>query len=592
MRIFGIWTILAALSISIVAAYYSIVGLVAIFAAAAIPIIIMGTVLEIGKLTSAVWLHLFWHRAPLLIKSYLSVAVILLMFITSMGIFGFLSKAHIEQQSASSENTAQLERIVADIGRNESLIARAETKILKLDSADESADEDIQSKIDKEQDRIATAYDAVKPAIEDQEAIIFAQKQNRLDAQKPYQSEIANIDRKIALLDEYIENNEIKKAQSMIGSNPDGVYGPKTAKAVQDFREAQLARRDVVLQTLNELRTSNDTITANARAEIQRLRGVAEQQIQQSNELIDRLRAQLGKGASVDNTEEITKQRAIIVKANNELDVLFEKKYAIEAEARVLEAEVGPVKYIAELVYGAGADKNTLEEAVRWVIIILVLVFDPLAVVLVIAGITLVEGNRKPIPVVEPTPTPTPPAPKKPRKQRAKKETKPAPLPPKVEPVKLVPKEQVTGIDEDGNIDDIDAIGVNARPESPEEVTELEEVTNFDNIEGTVRYKGRLYKPTDENYSAVIAQVKANKEARDAKAAEKDQMVNKIVAEMRSNGNWPGTGTEDGVVKKRLEEMVEQDATPELKQLIQMADEATLKEVYEEILKDGNNDNR
>ena len=68
MRIFGFWTILAALSISMVAAYYSIVGLVAIFAAAAIPIIIMGTVLEIGKLTSAVWLHLFWKQAPLLIK--------------------------------------------------------------------------------------------------------------------------------------------------------------------------------------------------------------------------------------------------------------------------------------------------------------------------------------------------------------------------------------------------------------------------------------------------------------------------------------------------------------------------------------------
>ena len=69
-------------------------------------------------------------------------------------------------------------------------------------------------------------------------------------------------------------------------------------------------------------------------------------------------------------------------------------------------------------------------------------------------------------------------------------------------------------------------------------------------------------------------------------------MVNRIVAEMRSNGNWPGTGTEEGVVKKRLEEMVAEDATPELKQLIQLADEATLKEVYEEILKDGNNENR
>ena len=571
MRFFGIWTIFAALSISIVAAYYSIVGLVAIFAAAAIPIIIMGTVLEVGKLTSAIWLHLFWHKAPLLIKSYLTIAVVLLMFITSMGIFGFLSKAHIEQQSASSENAAQLERIVADINRNESLIERAEGKIQNLDSADESADEEIQKKIDKEQVRISTAYDAVKPAIEDQEAIISTQKQSRLDAQKPYQSEIANIDRKIALLDDYIENNEIKKAQSMIGANPDGRYGPKTAKAVQEFRQAQLDRRDAVLSTLNKLRSNVDTVTLNAREEIKRLRSVAEQQIKASNDLIDRLRAQLGKGASVDNTDEITKQRTIIVTANNQLDVLFEKKYSIEAEARVLEAEVGPVKYIAELVYGQGADKNTLEEAVRWVIIILVLVFDPLAIVLVIAGITIVEGSRKPTP-------PTAPAPK----PRTKKEPEPAPLPPKVEPVKLVPKEVVEAA---------------PRQEPPEEVTEevvtdLEEVTDFDSIQGTVRYKGRLYKPTDENYDVVIAQVKANADARIKKEKEKDQMVNKIVAEMRSNGNWPGTGTEEGVVKKRLEEMVEQDATPELKQLIQMADEATLKEVYEEILKDGNNDNR
>ena len=130
------------------------------------------------------------------------------------------------------------------------------------------------------------------------------------------------------------------------------------------------------------------------------------------------------------------------------------------------------------------------------------------------------------------------------------------------------------------------------RQESPEEVTELEEVTDFDSIEGAVRYKGRIYYPENPQYSTVIAQVKANAQAREAKAAEKDQMVNRIVAEMRSNGNWPGIGSEEGVVKKRLEEMVAEDATPELKQLIQLADEATLKEVYEEILKDGNNENR
>ena len=569
MRIFGFWTILAALSISMVAAYYSIVGLVAIFAAAAIPIIIMGTVLEIGKLTSAVWLHLFWKQAPLLIKSYLSIAVILLMFITSMGIFGFLSKAHIEQQSAGAENVAQLERIVSDIARNESLIARAEQKIEKLDTADETQDDGIQAKIDREQNRIRTAYDAVAPAIADQEAIVEAQKSARVEAQKPYQSEIANIDRKIGLLDQYIENNEIKKAQSMIGADPDGDYGPKTAKAVQEFRTSQLARRDTVLATLNELRSTVDPITSAARAEIQRLRGVAEQQIAQSNELIDRLRAQLGQGTSVDNTEEITKQRGVITTANGELDNLYESKYAIEAQARVLEAEVGPVKYIAELVYGDQADKNTLEEAVRWVIILLVLVFDPLAVVLVIAGITLVEGTHT---------KRTPPT--KPRKPRTKKATKveATPLPPKVEPVKLVPKEEV--------------VEAAPRQESPEEVTELEQVTDFDSIEGAVRYKGRIYYPENPQYATVIAQVKANAQAREAKAAEKDQMVNRIVAEMRSNGNWPGIGSEEGVVKKRLEEMVAEDATPELKQLIQLADEATLKEVYEEILKDGNNENR
>tara|TARA_B100000035_G_C21036674_1_gene571379 strand:- start:3156 stop:4634 length:1479 start_codon:yes stop_codon:yes gene_type:complete len=491
MRIFGLWTILAALSISVVAAYYSIVGLVAIFAAAAIPIIIMGTVLEVGKLTSAVWLHLYWNRAPFLMKSYLTVAVILLMFITSMGIFGFLSKAHIEQQSAGAENVAQLERIVTDIARNESIIARAESKIQKLDSADEAEDDGIQAKIDKEQQRISTAYDAVKPAIEDQEAIIFAQKQNRLDAQKPYQSEIANIDRKISLLDEYIENNEIKKAQSMIGSNPDGVYGPKTAKAVQDFREAQLVRRDVVLQTLNELTTSVDTITVNARAEIQRLRGVAEQQIQNSNELIDRLRLELGKGATIDNTEEILKQRNLIVVANDQLDNLFEKKYTIEAEARVLEAEVGPVKYIAELVYG-DTDKNTLEEAVRWVIIILVVVFDPLAVVLVIAGITLVEGNRKTLPKL-----PTPPQPTK----------KPEP---EVEPKEEEHQEQEVIV----------------------ELEELETIEEFDNIEGAVRYKGRIYHPEDENYNTVIAQVKENAHAK--KVMEQD-MLNKNKEDERND---------------------------------------------------------
>ena len=96
----GILTFLSAISISAVAIYYSIAGLVAIFAAAAIPIMIMGGVLEVGKLVTAVWLHRYWSQATWWLKTYLSIAVVVLMFITSIGIFSFLSKAHIKQTSA------------------------------------------------------------------------------------------------------------------------------------------------------------------------------------------------------------------------------------------------------------------------------------------------------------------------------------------------------------------------------------------------------------------------------------------------------------------------------------------------------------
>ena len=97
--ILALLTLLTALTISAVAAYYSIVGLIAIFSAAAIPIAVMGIVLEVGKLVTASWLYQNWKAVPRLLKGYLAFAVFVLMFITSMGIFGFLSKAHIEPVS-------------------------------------------------------------------------------------------------------------------------------------------------------------------------------------------------------------------------------------------------------------------------------------------------------------------------------------------------------------------------------------------------------------------------------------------------------------------------------------------------------------
>ena len=108
---FGLLTLLVGLAISGVAAWYSIVGLMAIFAAAKIPIAIMGAVLEVGKLLTASWLYQFWDKTNTLLKSYFTIAVVVLMFITSMGIFGFLSKAHMDQTLTVGDNSLLIERI-------------------------------------------------------------------------------------------------------------------------------------------------------------------------------------------------------------------------------------------------------------------------------------------------------------------------------------------------------------------------------------------------------------------------------------------------------------------------------------------------
>src|SRR6056300_1488309 len=161
----GNLTLITALSISAVAIYYSVAGLVAIFAAAALPIMIMGGVLEVGKLVTAVWLHKYWKQAAWWLRTYLATAVIVLMLITSMGIFGFLSKAHIEQTSAGEESVAKVEQLVTEIARQEAIRTRAEDQIKKLETTGSGSDAQVQAQIDKEQQRIDSAYSRIQPAI-------------------------------------------------------------------------------------------------------------------------------------------------------------------------------------------------------------------------------------------------------------------------------------------------------------------------------------------------------------------------------------------------------------------------------------------
>tara|TARA_Y100000385_G_scaffold282090_1_gene335923 strand:+ start:429 stop:2114 length:1686 start_codon:yes stop_codon:yes gene_type:complete len=383
----AILTLITALAISAVAIYYSVAGLVAIFAAAAVPIMIMGGVLEIGKLVTAVWLHKYWKQAAWWLRTYLSVAVFVLMLITSMGIFGFLSKAHIEQTSAGEESIARVETIQNEIDRQLGIVGRAENRVRQLESSEIGADENVQGQIDKEQDRIDTAYDRIKPAIAEQNNIIAGVTQL-------FQNELDKIDADLTTLQGYVDNGEIKKAQQMIGASADGIFGKKTAEKIGDWKEAKQAERAEWLTKIQD--AANSPTVQAARKEIARLRDNADRQIEQSNLLINRLRDQLG---DTSNQEEIQKnideQLERVRTASSEIETLTEEKIGLESEYRKLEAEVGPIKYIAEFVYGEKADNNMLEEAVRWVIIIIIFVFDPLAVLLLIASQYTFEFRRK-----------------------------------------------------------------------------------------------------------------------------------------------------------------------------------------------------
>jgi hypothetical protein len=237
-------TLAVALGLSVIAAYYSIAGLTAIFAAAVIPIMIMGSILELAKVVVTIWLHEYWSRARWLMKLYLVPAVIMLMVITSMGIFGFLSKAHSDQSLVSG---------------------------------------DVQAKISVYDEKIKTAKD-------------------NIDADR------------------------------------------KALKQLDDAVDQVMGR-------------SSDEKGADKAVAIRRSQG--------------KERARLI--ADID-----AEQKKI---AN-----LNEEAAPIRAEVRKVEAEVGPIKYIAALIYGDNPDANILERAVRWVIILLVCVFDPLAIMMLLAS--------------------------------------------------------------------------------------------------------------------------------------------------------------------------------------------------------------
>ncbi|GEM_PF-1804912 len=377
---------ISALAISSVAAYFSVIGLAVIFAASAIPIIIMGATVEVGKISAVAWIHYNWGRVSGKLKFIMVSCIIVAMVLTSVGVFGFLSKAHVEQTALGDEAVAQVQRIETELVRQNSVIARGGNKIRELESSGSILDNTIQIQIDNEQIRIDATATRLQPAINEQNSIITNQT-------KLYREQIDSIDIQLNRLQTYIDQGEIKKAQQLIGEKSKGGWGPLTSETARLWRLERNTKKVELFDKIADILQNNLAIIT-ARQEISRLRQAQEVQLAESNKLINRLRAKLGNTDATNIDELIDEQYLRISNANKAIESLTNEKYEIEAEFRQLEAEVGPIKYIAEFVYGEKADATLLEKAVKWMIILLLLVLDPFAVTLVMAATDGYKFNR------------------------------------------------------------------------------------------------------------------------------------------------------------------------------------------------------
>src|SRR5210317_243108 len=342
----AILTLLSALSISGVAIFYSVIGLATIFPGAFVPVVIMGGVLEVGKLITASWLYRNWKFTPFMLKTYLTTAVIILSLITSMGIFGFLSKAHLEQNLAS-DTLIQRIQILEDkidsekmsIERQNAIIDRAE-KAIGRDTGTASGDIEVQQSI------IADANEKLKT--------LLTVETNT----------VRDLNDRLKVLD--------KNVSDVLTSNKSFF---NEEKAAADLKASQKAEREQIAVKVAE-----------AQDRIAELKRDHKQEIAKAQDIIANMRT-----GSQDNkgqfTKEIETAEKKIFDSQGRIDLFIVEKQPLEKEMLTLEAEIGPVKYIAALAVDWGiTDQVETSKAVRWVILLLIVVFDPLAVLLLIAA--------------------------------------------------------------------------------------------------------------------------------------------------------------------------------------------------------------
>lgn len=414
---FGIFTLLVSIAIAGVAAWFSIAGLVAIFSASAMAIMIMAGVLEVGKLVTASWLYRNWESSGWVIKLYLIPAVVVLMVITSMGIFGFLSKAHLDQAGVTTGAIAQVQRVDDEIARQQLRIDLAEERLSRLTTMDSTT---VETAVAQQQELIDGAYDRVQGDIDyAQEQLNQIRNQLQIDLQSVddnYASELAQLDQRLAALDAIVESYTSQGTTSN-ETRAGNIFRRAEVEVVDnvargnEIRQEQQTERDDIASQKESLRVTSDArrvaLREQANEETTRLQGAidnyreqAQNSVTQANEEINRLRS-LQSSSQEDAQTQIGEINDEIDGYYAEIDALNEEKFEAEAQVRELELEVGPIRYVADMVYGESSTEQ-LDQAVRLFIILLVIVFDPLAVMLLLAAnISLVqhgihlEGNAQ-----------------------------------------------------------------------------------------------------------------------------------------------------------------------------------------------------
>ena len=342
---------ISGVSISLVAAYFSIIGLATMFPGSKEAIIIMGAVLEIGKLIAAVWLHKNWHEAFGFLKYYLLTAVIVLSGITSMGIFGFLSKSHVEHGASIEKEQVMIAQIEDKIKRKKDFIKQKNDLISSLDSIKTEGKQDSSAVIE----RLSARIDSLK--------------EEEVNLLSVHESKLTSLELQEKKLNQELE--DAKKPTGLFGSNS---YN-KTIESQKQERSLIDAEKIKALDSINSVKQSFFEKITEVRSQIDSL------QILPVNEF--------------KSDPRIESYRTEIENTYSEIANLEEEKFNYGSALRSLETEIGPIKYIVGALDEWTGFSVGIEQAVRIIIVILIFVFDPLAILLLIAATITYSASRE-----------------------------------------------------------------------------------------------------------------------------------------------------------------------------------------------------